>query len=118
MRWPLDGLPPEVTIYEVGPRDGLQNESAVLPAAVKAEFITRLAGAGLRVIEAGDRSQCTRPVRQVMSGRGAARAALPQERDLLAADQAVCAGHHRTRLPGPSPGAAATPATSPPAAGS
>jgi hydroxymethylglutaryl-CoA lyase len=52
MRWPLDGLPAEVTIYEVGPRDGLQNESAVLPAAVKAEFITRLAGAGLRVIKA------------------------------------------------------------------
>jgi len=52
MRGPLDGLPAEVTIYEVGPRDGLQNESAVLPAAVKAEFITRLAGAGLRVIEA------------------------------------------------------------------
>jgi hydroxymethylglutaryl-CoA lyase len=49
---PLGRLPEQVTIYEVGPRDGLQNESAVLPAAVKAEFIARLAGAGLRVIEA------------------------------------------------------------------
>jgi hydroxymethylglutaryl-CoA lyase len=48
----LDGLPAEVTIYEVGPRDGLQNESAVLPSVVKAEFIGRLADAGLRVIEA------------------------------------------------------------------
>jgi hydroxymethylglutaryl-CoA lyase len=48
----LDGLPAQVTICEVGPRDGLQNESAVLPAGVKAEFIARLAGAGLRVIEA------------------------------------------------------------------
>ena len=48
----LDGLPEQVTIYEVGPRDGLQNESAVVPARVKAEFITRLAGAGLTVIEA------------------------------------------------------------------
>ena len=52
MRGPLDGVPAEVTIYEVGPRDGLQNESVVLPAAVKADFITRLADAGLRVIEA------------------------------------------------------------------
>ena len=51
-RVPLDGMPPAVRIHEVGPRDGLQNESAALPAAVKAEFITRLAGAGLRTIEA------------------------------------------------------------------
>lgn len=45
------GLPDEVRIYEVGPRDGLQNESSVVPAAVKAEFIRRLAAAGLPVIE-------------------------------------------------------------------
>jgi hydroxymethylglutaryl-CoA lyase len=51
MRVPLDGLPRQVTIYEVGPRDGLQNESTVVPVEVKAEFIARLAGAGLRVIE-------------------------------------------------------------------
>jgi hydroxymethylglutaryl-CoA lyase len=44
-------LPPNVTIYEVGPRDGLQNESAVVPAPVKAEFVRRLAAAGLRTIE-------------------------------------------------------------------
>ena len=44
-------LPPRVTIYEVGPRDGLQNEKAVVPAAVKAEFIRRLAAAGLETIE-------------------------------------------------------------------
>jgi Isopropylmalate/homocitrate/citramalate synthases len=48
----MDGLPERVTIYEVGPRDGLQNESAVVPVAVKAEFIARLAAAGLTVIEA------------------------------------------------------------------
>ena len=36
---PLSGLPDRVTIYEVGPRDGLQNESAVVPVEVKAEFI-------------------------------------------------------------------------------
>jgi hydroxymethylglutaryl-CoA lyase len=41
-----------VTIWEVGPRDGLQNESAVVPVEVKAEFLDRLADAGLSVIEA------------------------------------------------------------------
>ena len=39
-------------IVEVGPRDGLQNEKSVLPAAVKVEFIDRLGAAGLTVIEA------------------------------------------------------------------
>ncbi|WP_174548843.1 hydroxymethylglutaryl-CoA lyase [Actinomadura formosensis] len=51
MRVPLSGLPGRVTIYEVGPRDGLQNEKAVVPAEVKSEFVTRLADAGLRTIE-------------------------------------------------------------------
>jgi hydroxymethylglutaryl-CoA lyase len=45
------GLPERVTIYEVGPRDGLQNEKTVIPAVVKAEFVRRLAGAGLPIIE-------------------------------------------------------------------
>jgi hydroxymethylglutaryl-CoA lyase len=47
-----DGLPKRVTIWEVGARDGLQNEPAVLDTAVKAEFLDRLAGAGLAVLEA------------------------------------------------------------------
>src|SRR6202035_1908970 len=51
MQVPLDGLPGQVTIPEVGPREGLQNESTVVPVEVKIEFISRLAGAGLRVIE-------------------------------------------------------------------
>jgi hydroxymethylglutaryl-CoA lyase len=46
-----EGLPSSVSIYEVGPRDGLQNESAVVPVEVKAEFIRRLAAAGLQTIE-------------------------------------------------------------------
>ena len=46
-------LPARVTIVEVGPRDGLQNEKAVVPPAVKAELIDRLADAGCPVIEAG-----------------------------------------------------------------
>ncbi|MBO4271380.1 hydroxymethylglutaryl-CoA lyase [Microbispora triticiradicis] len=40
-----------VTVYEVGPRDGLQNESAVVPVEVKREFVARLAEAGLTTIE-------------------------------------------------------------------
>ena len=44
-------LPEAVTIYEVGPRDGLQNEPALVPTATKAEFVRRLAGAGLPVVE-------------------------------------------------------------------
>ena len=51
MTVPRSDLPSQVTIYEVGPRDGLQNEAAVVPAAVKSEFIARLAAAGLTWIE-------------------------------------------------------------------
>jgi hydroxymethylglutaryl-CoA lyase len=42
-----------VTIVEVGPRDGLQNEKQTLPAATKIELINRLANCGVAVIEAG-----------------------------------------------------------------
>lgn len=45
-------LPSRVTIWEVGARDGLQNESVVVPVAVKLEFLDRLASAGLSVLEA------------------------------------------------------------------
>jgi hydroxymethylglutaryl-CoA lyase len=45
------GLPERVTIYEVGPRDGLQNEQALVPTATKAAFVSRLVAAGLPVIE-------------------------------------------------------------------
>jgi hydroxymethylglutaryl-CoA lyase len=41
-----------VRIYEVGPRDGLQNEAAAIPTEVKARFIGLLVDAGLREIEA------------------------------------------------------------------
>ena len=47
----LDGLPSRVTVYEVGARDGLQNESTVLDVAVKIEFIERLVASGLRAVE-------------------------------------------------------------------
>src|SRR5919106_4128034 len=48
---PRPGLPEAVSIYEVGPRDGLQAEPTTVPAAVKLELIDRLADAGLRTIE-------------------------------------------------------------------
>ena len=45
-------MPPKhVTIVEVGPRDGLQNEQASVSAADKIEFVNRLTAAGLPVIE-------------------------------------------------------------------
>jgi hydroxymethylglutaryl-CoA lyase len=42
----------DVTIYEVGPRDGLQNESGIVPLEAKVEFIRRLVAAGLPMVEA------------------------------------------------------------------
>jgi hydroxymethylglutaryl-CoA lyase len=52
MTVPADGLPARVTIYEVGPRDGLQNEQEPVPTEVKAELVRRLLAAGLPVVEA------------------------------------------------------------------
>jgi hydroxymethylglutaryl-CoA lyase len=43
---------PDVTIVEVSPRDGLQNESTILTTDAKVELITQLVGAGARRIEA------------------------------------------------------------------
>ncbi|HEY6544619.1 MAG TPA: hydroxymethylglutaryl-CoA lyase [Dokdonella sp.] len=45
-------MPAEVRIVEVGARDGLQNEKAIVPAATKIELIDRLSATGLRTIEA------------------------------------------------------------------
>ena len=47
----LGALPSSVTIYEVGARDGLQNESTVVDVATKVEFIRRLIDSGLRNVE-------------------------------------------------------------------
>jgi hydroxymethylglutaryl-CoA lyase len=69
-------LPGRVRIVEVGPRDGLQNEKEIVPAAVKIELIERLGAAGLRAIEAtsfvspkwvpqmGDNSEVLRGIRR------------------------------------------------------
>ena len=73
----MNPVPQKVTIVEVGPRDGLQNEPAAVPTAVKIELIDRLAACGLPVIEA---TSFVRPDR------------VPQ----LADAEAVYAGiHHR-----------------------
>ncbi|GAA0480471.1 hydroxymethylglutaryl-CoA lyase [Streptomyces olivaceiscleroticus] len=49
---PAPGLPARVRIHEVGARDGLQNEQTVIPTEIKAEFVRRLAAAGLDTVEA------------------------------------------------------------------
>ena len=49
----FDHLPKRVSITEVGPRDGLQNEPSWVPTETKKEFIRRLAATGLRRIEIG-----------------------------------------------------------------
>jgi len=47
----MEGYPQQVKIVEVGPRDGLQNESTVLSTATKLELIHRLSDCGLPVVE-------------------------------------------------------------------
>lgn len=46
-------FPERVKIVEVGPRDGLQNESVTVPAEIKVQLVEKLADAGLAVIECG-----------------------------------------------------------------
>ncbi|MDL2264526.1 hydroxymethylglutaryl-CoA lyase [Synergistaceae bacterium OttesenSCG-928-I11] len=46
-------LPERVTLCEVGPRDGLQNEKTILSTQQKIELIERMVDAGARVIEIG-----------------------------------------------------------------
>src|SRR5438105_14592620 len=45
-------LPQRVTMVEVGPRDGLQNEQSPVPTEIKVGLIDRLSDAGLPAIEA------------------------------------------------------------------
>ena len=47
----MAGLPKRVTVYEVGARDGLQNEKALVPTEVKAEFVRQLLAAGHQAVE-------------------------------------------------------------------
>lgn len=47
----MKGIPPSVTIVEVGPRDGLQNEPAVVSTSLKIAFVDHLTAAGHQAIE-------------------------------------------------------------------
>ncbi len=47
----LDALPDQVSIYEVSPRDGLQNEALPIPLEGKKQLLTALIEAGLKRIE-------------------------------------------------------------------
>jgi hydroxymethylglutaryl-CoA lyase len=46
-----DRLPPRVTVYEVGPRDGLQNEARLVPTADKIALVNALVRTGLAAVE-------------------------------------------------------------------
>jgi hydroxymethylglutaryl-CoA lyase len=48
----LNNLPSRVKLVDVGPRDGLQNEKQMVPAAIKIGLIDRLQEAGVRHLEA------------------------------------------------------------------
>ncbi len=50
---PLRNLPTHISIREVGPRDGLQNEDRILNTEQKVQLIDALADTGLRLIEVG-----------------------------------------------------------------
>jgi len=47
----LDSVPSDVSLYEVGPRDGLQNEAVTIGTVRKLRLIEALIGAGLKRIE-------------------------------------------------------------------
>jgi hydroxymethylglutaryl-CoA lyase len=95
----LDNLPQRVAIYEVGPRDGLQNEARMVPTADKIAFIDALSATGLGQIEItsfvspkwipqlGDAADVARGIRQVDGVRYSA--LVPNKRGL---DNAIAAG--------------------------
>ncbi|WNO77280.1 hydroxymethylglutaryl-CoA lyase [Streptomyces sp. AM8-1-1] len=97
-------LPPRVRIHEVGARDGLQNEKTVVPTEVKAEFVHRLAAAGLTTIEAtsfvhpkwvpqlADAEQLFPQLEDVQGAGVALPVLVPNERGL---DRAVALGARR-----------------------
>ena len=88
-------VPPEVSVYEVSPRDGLQNEKATVPLGDKLRLIEALTAAGLRRIEAtsfvspkwipqlADADDVARALPRIAGGRAVAYSALvPNARGL------------------------------------
>jgi isopropylmalate/homocitrate/citramalate synthase len=76
-----------VTLCDVAARDGLQNESLVVPPAVRAELVDRLAGTGLQVIEAASFVSPTRVPQ--MAGAEAVVAALDRQPGVVYAGLAL-----------------------------
>ena len=46
-------IPKKINIYEVGPRDGLQNEKHIIPIQIKTEFVNKLSACNFKYIEVG-----------------------------------------------------------------
>ena len=46
-------IPKKINIYEVGPRDGLQNEKHIIPIQIKTEFVNKLSACNFKHIEVG-----------------------------------------------------------------
>jgi isopropylmalate/homocitrate/citramalate synthase len=95
-------LPARVRIYEVGPRDGLQNEASPIATATKLEYISLLRGAGLAEIEATSfvspaaipqLADADEVMKALAAERGEVRypVLVPNERGL---DRAIAAGAH------------------------
>ena len=84
-------LPSRVTIWEVGPRDGLQNEQTIVPVEVKLEFLDRLAEAGLTT-HRGDQFRPPHMGATARGRRGPARRAEPPRRRPLSGAGAERAG--------------------------
>jgi len=99
-------VPRAVTVFEVGPRDGLQNESREIPFGLKVSFVQGLVRAGLREIELGafvrpdrvprmadtDRLFADRRIRALASGRARFWSLVPNARGL---ERAAAAGARR-----------------------
>lgn len=95
----FDNLPERVTVYEVGPRDGLQNEARQIPTPDKIAFIDALSDSGLQAIEItsfvspkwipqlADAAEVARGIRRVDGVRYTA--LVPNRRGL---DNAIAAG--------------------------
>ncbi|MEZ4249128.1 MAG: hypothetical protein R3B99_12915 [Polyangiales bacterium] len=99
----LTNLPSRVSVYEVSPRDGLQNESAQVATHAKVRLIEALADAGLRRIEATS-FVSPRWVPQMADGTEVCRMLERREGDLFRAgaeragsERAIEAGVQRSR---------------------
>lgn len=100
------GLPVDIIISEVGPRDGLQSIKAIMPTADKIRWVTALAEAGLSEIEVGSfvnpkllpQLADTGEVVQAAAGLPGV-AVLALVPNLKGAERAFASGAHRVTMP-------------------